>query len=82
MICSIRAYEGNDTVMRQAELEDCTSSAYPRLGAVVEIGVQKLPSFTKTNREELKPPPGLVTTSGRVPYVLLVPPSPAVAAKA
>jgi hypothetical protein len=60
VICSIRAYGGSDTVMSQAELEDCTSSEYPRLGSVVEIGAQRLSGFMNTNREELKPPPGLV----------------------
>jgi hypothetical protein len=55
--------------MSQAELEDCASPEYLRLGAVVEIGAQRLPSFINTNREGLKPPPGLVTTFGREPVV-------------
>jgi hypothetical protein len=67
--CSIRAYGGSDTAMGQAELEDCTWSAYLRLGAVVEIGAQRLPSSVKTNREEMKPPPGPIVTYNREPVM-------------
>jgi len=35
------------------------------LGAVVEIGTQRLPSFMNTNREEMQSPPGLVITYDR-----------------
>jgi hypothetical protein len=55
--------------MGWAELGDCTSSEYPRQWAVVEIGAPRLPGFMNTNREEMKPPPGLVTTYDREPVV-------------
>ncbi len=55
--------------MGRAALEDCTSSEYPRLGAVAESGAPRLPSFMNSNREEMKPPPGLVTTYDREPVV-------------
>ena len=55
--------------MSWAELGDCTSSEYPRQGAVVEIGAPRLASFMNTNREEMKPPPGLVTTYDREPVI-------------
>ena len=35
------------------------------LGAVAEVGTQRLPSFMNTNREEMQSPPGLVITYDR-----------------